>query len=221
MIGGTAPPDRGVQAMDAVREHLYQPYGIHMHWPPYTGIPLPPAPLTCKAPGAGENAGIFNQPCAWAIWAEAALGRGDRAFLYYRNTLPPVICKTVGVDRYQNEPYCYSSNVLAPPDPRAGKGDLAWLTGTAACMYLAATIHILGIKPRLEGLQIDPCIPNGWKEFRVRRQFRGVTYDITVRNPDGVCKGVKELKVDGKVVDGNVIRPVRGKKRVKVVATLG
>jgi cellobiose phosphorylase len=37
----------------------------------------------------------------------------------------------------------------------------------------------------------------------VRRQFRGATYHIHVTNPDGVSKGVKEMRVNGELVDGN------------------
>lgn len=37
------------------------------------------------------------------------------------------------------------------------------------------------------------------------RQFRGATYDITVKNPDHVCKGVKSVTVDGNAIEGNVL----------------
>ena len=54
--------------------------------------------------------------------------------------------------------------------------------------------------------------------MKATRQFRGATYDITVKNPNHVCKGVKSMTVDGKAVDGNVI-PVMdcGKHKVEVV----
>ena len=50
-----------------------------------------------------------------------------------------------------------------------------------------------------------PSIPHEWDGFTATRQFRGATYNITVKNPDHVCKGVKAMTVDGKAVDGNVI----------------
>jgi cellobiose phosphorylase len=49
----------------------------------------------------------------------------------------------------------------------------------------------------MEGLLVDPCIPSSWKGYRVKRTFRGVVYNIEVRNPDHVQCGVKELWVDG------------------------
>jgi cellobiose phosphorylase len=52
---------------------------------------------------------------------------------------------------------------------------------------------ILGVRPSAEGLVVDPCIPRKWKGFKVHRVFRGKTYHITVKNPDGHSKGVKKL----------------------------
>ena len=88
-------------------------------------------------------------------------------------------------------------------------------------MYIAATQYILGINPRPAGLRIAPCIPRAWKGFKVRRRFRGVLYDIEVRNPCGVNAGLASLTLDGKVIDGDILPPVRGKRRVKVIATMG
>jgi len=63
----------------------------------------------------------------------------------------------------------------------------------------------LGIRPTYEGLMVDPCIPAEWKGFNVTRQFRGTTYHIEVKNPNGSMKGVSSIKIDGKTVEGNII----------------
>ncbi len=221
VISGTATPERGVKGMEAVWKHTAEPFGIKMCWPAATGTPEPPAPLLSKYPGFGENGGVFNQPCAWAMMAEALLGRGDQATELYRRCLPPVVCDTVGVDRYQNEPYCFSSHIVAPPQAATGTAELPWLTGTAACMYMAASQYILGIRPTPTGLRISPSIPKAWKGFKVQRRFRGVLYDIEVRNPSGVSAGIASLTLDGKSINGNTIPAVKGKQRVKVIATMG
>jgi cellobiose phosphorylase len=51
---------------------------------------------------------------------------------------------------------------------------------------------------------VDPCIPKAWGEFEVTRKFRGAVYQISVKNPSNVSKGVKSMVVDGKPVAGNV-----------------
>ena len=86
----------------------------------------------------------------------------------------------------------------------------SWLTGTAAWNFVAVSQYILGIKPEYNGLKIDPSIPHEWDGFTAVRKFRGAEYNITVKNPDHVCKGVKSMTVDGKAVDGNVIPAADG-----------
>jgi len=72
-------------------------------------------------------------------------------------------------------------------------------------MYQAGTKYILGIKPELEGLSINPCIPEEWDGFIAERKFRGNTYRISVENPDHVSRGIKSISVNGKTIDGNII----------------
>ena len=81
----------------------------------------------------------------------------------------------------------------------------AWLTGAASWSYQAGTQWILGIRPEFCGLRIDPCIPAEWAGFKVVRRFRGKMINITVQNPDHVCKGVKQMVVSGEEVEGTLI----------------
>jgi N,N'-diacetylchitobiose phosphorylase len=55
-----------------------------------------------------------------------------------------------------------------------------------------------------DGLTIDPCIPDNWPGFEVTRQWRGATYHITVKNPNRVQKGVKSVKLNGKLISGPI-----------------
>ena len=71
---------------------------------------------------------------------------------------------------------------------------------------MAATQYILGVRPDWTGLVVDPCVPADWKEFSVTRKFRGATYNISVKNPNGVFKGVQSLTVDG-VRTGGIFVP--------------
>jgi N,N'-diacetylchitobiose phosphorylase len=83
-----------------------------------------------------------------------------------------------------------------------GRARHPWLTGTAAWFYTAVTKYILGVRPTYRGLEIDPCIPADWKDFEVTRKWRGATYLITVRNPQGIEKGVRSIVVNGQSVEG-------------------
>jgi cellobiose phosphorylase len=79
---------------------------------------------------------------------------------------------------------------------------------------------MLGIRPTLAGLRICPCIPREWKGFRVLRRFRGATHDIEVLNPDRQQCGLRELRVDGRLVSGDLVTPTMGRKRIRVKALM-
>jgi len=151
--------------------------------------------------------------------AETLMGNGDRAFEYYNQINPAA--KNDVIDTYECEPYVYAQNILGNEHPLFGLARNSWLSGTASWVYQVGTKHILGIMPRYEGLEINPCIPKAWDGFSVRRQFRGATYLVEVVNPDHVSKGVCKLVVDGVAITGNVIPAFDDHAEHHVQVTLG
>ena len=103
------------------------------------------------------------------------------------------------------EPYVYSQMVAGKDAKFFGQGKNSWLTGTAAWTFVNVSEYILGIYPTLQGLSVNPCIPEDFGDFKLTRKYRGVTYHITVSNPEHVQKGVHSLTVNGTKVSGNVI----------------
>ncbi len=216
VMSGMAEGDRGIVAMDSVRDMLDTDLGIKKLHPAMTDFPDPRDPLTNYHPGMGENGSVFCHANTWAILAECLLGRGDQAYKYYRQLLPHVAMGKAGVWRYKAEPYVYSSNLFGPESDRFGLANVSWLTGTAAWMYVVATQYLIGVRPVFEGLAIDPCIPSEWKGYQVERACRGCRYRITVENGSGCCKGVKGVLVDGAALEGHVVPHVRGRTHADV-----
>ncbi len=105
------------------------------------------------------------------------------------------------------EPYVHCQSTHGRHSPRHGVSRLPWLSGTATWSYVTATQHILGVRPDWDGLRISPCIPAAWDGFKIKRRFRGATYDVVVTNPRHVERGVRSLKVDGKLVDPSLPLP--------------
>ena len=60
-----------------------------------------------------------------------------------------------------------------------------------------------------------------WDGFNVIRRYRDVTYHINVTNPKHVSKGVEKVTVNGKQVEGNVIRAETGSGGVNVEVVMG
>ena len=148
---------------------------------------------------------------------ETVQGRGDRAWEYFRKICPSYTEEIS--DLHKVEPYVYAQMIAGKDAFKPGEAKNSWLTGTAAWNYYAITQYILGIQPTYNGLRIEPCIAPEWKGFAVTRKFRGATYLIEVKNPNGSKKGVASLTVDGKAIEGNTIplMSVGGTYKVEVV----
>lgn len=221
VIGGITSRERGIASMDAVHEHLASEYGSHLNWPAFTKVDDTVGFLTRVYPGIKENGAIFSHPNAWPIIAEAMLGRGEQAMALYDAILPSR--QNDNIEVRQAEPYAYVQFIYGRDHERYGLAQNPWLTGSAGWMYTAATKYILGIRPGLEGLTIDPAVPASWEGFSVRREWRGAVYEITVRNPEHVEHGVRGITVDGvELAAGTTSVPAApAGSTVRVEVTLG
>ena len=208
-----------LQAMQSVEKYLDTKYGIVLLQPPYHKYHVELGEISSYPPGYKENAGIFCHNNPWISIAETVVGRGDRAWQVYTRTCPAYIEDISEIHR--TEPYVYSQMIAGKDAPNFGEAKNSWLTGTAAWTFLDVSQYILGIRPDYDGLVIDPCIPSTLSGFTAKRDFRGVTYHIQVKNPNGVQKGVKVLTVDGAIADGNMIPFDPSKKEVTVEVIMG
>ena len=189
--------------MDSVYRRLNTKYGLKLSAPGFNGYDPKLGGVTTYPPGAKENGGIFLHPNPWAMIAETLLGNGDRAYQYYAQINPAA--RNDESEVYECEPYVYAQNVLGDEHPQFGLARNSWLSGTASWCYQAATQWILGIRPEYDGLRLDPCLPSSWAGFSVVRKFRAHRFHIAFHNPQGICKGVIKMTVDGKVTAGNLI----------------
>ncbi len=219
MAGIGAETGEAATALQSVEARLDTRYGIVLLQPAYTRYRLELGEISSYPPGYKENAGIFCHNNPWIVCAEAELGHGDRAFAVYRRTAPAYIEDISDVHR--TEPYVYSQMIAGRDAPSFGEAKNSWLTGTAAWTFLSISQAILGVKPELDGLRIDPCIPADCKGFEITRRWRGATYHITVDNAAGVERGVAAITVDGAPVPGSLIPPAAPGKCVEVTAVMG
>ncbi|HYE81506.1 MAG TPA: glycosyl transferase [Clostridia bacterium] len=203
VISGFAPENRAVKALDSVNRILNTKNGIKLSSPGYNGYDPEKGGITTYPPGAKENGGIYLHCNPWVMIAETLVGNGDRAYEYYLQINP--VSKNSCIDEYECEPYCYSQNILGDEHPQFGLARNSWLSGASSWVYQAAVKYILGIRPTYEGLMVDPCIPSDWKGFKIKKHYRDSVYDIQVRNPEGISKGIKQVMLDGRIFKGDII----------------
>ena len=219
--------DAAKKTLASIDERLNTKHGLVLNNPAFSKYYIQYGEISTYPGGYKENAGIFTHNNAWIICAAAYAGEGDQAFKYYSEIAPAFTEETS--DLHKTEPYVYGQMIggkdagsdIGQTGKNFGQGKNSWLTGTAAWNMVAISQYILGIQPDFDGLKVDPSIPANWDGFTATRLFRGAKYNITIKNPSHVCKGVKSMVVDGKAVDGCVVPFDAAKKEVNVEITLG
>ena len=201
MAGIGVEDGRALRALDAVQARLATPHGIVLQQPAYTRYHVELGEITSYPPGYKENAGVFCHNNPWVMIAETVVGRGHRAFEYWKKLAPSFREEIAEVHRL--EPYAYAQMIAGRDAARPGEAKNSWLTGAAAWNYVAITQHILGVRPELGGLRVAPCLPGELPEVRISRKCRGAEYRITVRN--GGSAGKRRLVVNGEAIEGTLV----------------
>lgn len=217
VISGAADDDRAQTAMNAVTQYLLKDYGTLLNYPAFTKPRPDVGYVTRYAPGLRENGGVYTHAATWSVWAYTLVGQPDLAYEAYRRICPPN--RSTDIDAYKAEPYVTPGNVDGPLSEYFGRGGWTWYTGSSQWLHRMATHWILGVRPQADGLLIDPSIPADWSGYRVSRNFRNAKYEIEVKNPAHVSKGVIALRVDGKPIEGNLI-PVFNDGRTHLVQVM-
>jgi cyclic beta-1,2-glucan synthetase len=198
-LSGAGDPARRVQAMAALDRQLVHRGDrlVLLFTPPFDKTPLDPGYIKGYPPGIRENGGQYTHASAWSIMGFAALGQGDKAAELFSmvNSINHTATRA-GVLRYKVEPYVSAADVYSVA-PHVGRGGWTWYTGSAGWLYRAGVESILGLRVQADTLVIDPCIPTAWPEFSMTLRYRGAVYEISVRNPGHVSRGVAAVELDG------------------------
>ncbi|MDD5449435.1 MAG: hypothetical protein PHO42_02425 [Candidatus Omnitrophica bacterium] len=222
-ILGEVAKDKGrlSKVLGAIDNYLDTPYGPALFLPSYTKFNPGIGRVSAFAEGTKENAAVFSHACAFKIVADCFIKRGNKAYETYSKLMPMSPAKK-DHDKYKVEPYVWAEYIIGPGSKyRFGEGAFTWNTGTSPWMFTAAIEWMLGARREFGGLLIDPCLPKKWKRCFIRRPFRNAVYEITIKNPAGVESGIKEIRVDGKAINGNLVRPHKDGRVHKVEVLMG
>lgn len=223
VISGAANPKRATAAMASLEENLVSREDgiIKLLSPPFDQGDSEPGYIKGYIPGVRENGGQYSHAAVWAVIAYAKLGDGDKAWALFDLINPINHSDSVREQaRYKVEPYVMAADVYAAY-PHAGRGGWSWYTGAASWMHTAGIENILGFKKMGETLFIEPCVPKAWKEYSIKYKYMNTMYDIKVKNPDGISKGVKRISVDQIVSTGNQINLMDDGKDHHVEVVMG
>ncbi|MCK5851109.1 MAG: hypothetical protein KAH23_09360, partial [Kiritimatiellae bacterium] len=207
------PSARISKVWKSIDRYLYTDIGVLVLHPVYRKRDDSIGRITAMPCGANEHGSAYAHGTAFMIGALTENKLGSEAVECWHRVHPT----NPKNPNSGCEPYSCTSHYIGPSSQRFGESRSSWFTGSVAWIYFQGIEGILGIKPDFNGLRIDPAVPAKWKRYKVKRMFRGTFYDITIRNPAGNGSGVKQIKVDGKKIRGNLIPlPAEGSKSIKV-----
>ncbi len=216
---------RARRAMDAVERDLIRSQDAMalLFAPPFDQTPKDPGYIKGYPPGVRENGGQYTHGAVWSVMALAALGEGDKAAALFWMLNPINHARTrTDAHRYRVEPYVIAADIYAAP-ALLGRGGWTWYTGSAGLMYRAGVESILGLRIEGSHFHIDPCIPRSWPGFEMTLRLGSCIYEIRVKNPAGVSRGVARVMLDGKALEGDAPAiPIGGDGQLRrVEITLG
>ncbi len=199
VLSGAGDPGRARQAMASVEQRLVRRDDrlVLLFTPPFDRTELDPGYIKGYLAGIRENGGQYTHAAIWSVIAFAQLGEGDKSAELF-DLLNPIhhARRRAGAHRYKVEPYAVAADIYSAP-AHVGRGGWTWYTGAAGWLYRAGLEWILGFQKRGSSLAIDPCIPRSWSQFAIDYRHGETLYRILVENPDGVCRGVSSVSLDG------------------------
>jgi cellobiose phosphorylase len=212
VISGAGNAERAVQSMNYAEDYLVmRDEGlVKLLTPAFDDGELEPGYIKGYVPGVRENGGQYTHAAVWTIIAFAMLGNGETAYELFHLVNPINHTLThMEYTKYKVEPYVTAADVYSSTS-HIGRGGWTWYTGSSSWFYRAGMEYILGFRKEGDSILLDPCIPGSWSEYRMNYRYDSSQYEIIVKNPSGVVKGVKEVLLDGIKYEGNLI-PLDGK----------
>ena len=202
VISGAAAPERAVQAMAALDEHLIEREAglIRLLAPPFDRGAHDPGYIKGYVPGIRENGGQYTHGAMWAVQASAMLGQRDRAAALLEMLSP--VTHGGSAERlavYQVEPYVIVADIYGVA-PHLGRGGWTWYTGSAGWMYRIAVEQVFGIRVESgDTLAVAPCVPDDWPGYRVQLRLNDGASRCTVAidNPERRASTVELITLDG------------------------
>lgn len=213
MLSGAANAERSASLTQEVERQLKTPYGVMMLAPAYTGMREDVGRVTQKFPGSAENGSIYNHAAAFYASALYAQDRADQAFAILSAMLPN---EADCLQRQQLPVYIpnYYRGAFHQFPRTAGRSSQLFNTGTIAWFARIVVEQLFGLEGCAEGLKIHPQLPSDWSAASATRLFRGATFRVTYKR-GGRVSGVL-IQVDGRPLEGNIIRDIRAGQEYKV-----
>ena len=196
-LAGGLGAGREETAIENAYKLLWDELGTRVSTPPYTQKNAWIGSMAEKAPGVQENGGVYLHAMCWKLAVDGLRGDHKRVGEDLKQILP----FTNPVVKGRAEPYsicnCYMGRETGY---RYGTPGQSWRTASGQWLLKATAQFVFGLQPTMEGLKIQPCLPEDWDGAYVEKTFRGCTYKITYRRGEK-----KEIRFNGKTLKSDIM----------------
>lgn len=201
--GVAAAAGREEQVLKAMRR-LWTPVGTGSLDIPYTAKSGPLAGrIADMVPGQFENGAVYTHGHSFFLYALAATDRGNQCYQELKLSLPGDTFPDIAT----GPPHQQSNFAVGPSHPNFGMNLYSNFSGSTA-WYLKTVDRMVGVISDFDGLRIKPAAPKVWKDYRLRKRFRGIEYRFHFRHVSG------QSRVSSVTVDGKALPPVDGEYRI-------
>ncbi len=185
-------------------KRLATPFGVALVDIPYTQQSREMAGrIADVTPGQFENGAIYTHGQSFYVYGLVCSGRGLEAYQGLKQSLPDNTFPDIAT----GPPHQQSNFAVGPSHPNFGMNLYSNFTGATA-WYLRTIEQMVGVTADFDGLQIAPVAPAEWREYELRKRFRGVDYHFRFRHESG------SSKVSLVTVDGKTLEPIAGEYRI-------
>ena len=91
----------------------------------------------------------------------------------------------------------------------------------ASLIYSAIAEQTFGLEATIDGLILNPHLPDSWSECHITRKFRGDTYQIHIKRSTSKSKKNSSIVVDNEPVLGEMLPYFGDGKEHQVEMTVG
>lgn len=197
IISGVVTEERLPKLLHTIDVTLNDDAGTLVSKPGYSCVDNSIGIMGTKPAGVHENGGIYLHTMAWKLAADAILGRTTELYKSLQQTIPVT---DLG-EEHLREPYIMCNSVFGKETGyRYKTPGQSWRSASGQWLLKSMVNFIFGLKPTMNGLCIDPCMPVEWDGASILKQFRGSVYSINY-----VHTGTKKIIVDGREIEGNIV----------------
>ena len=204
IIADGTTPDRTEAAWSSVKQRLLSAYGPLLLEPAYTVPDATIGYITRYSPGSRENGGVYMHAATWALLAACKLKDVESVGRIWASIAPPSRCGA-DAEAYWAEPYVLPGNVDGPLSELPGRAGWTWYSGSAAWLNKVSLEWVLGVRPTLAGLLIDPCPARELGRVSMARNYRGRRLKLKLDATNWQAGVGSVVTVNGREIPGGLI----------------